>query len=236
MNEPFPIFRFLDCDAALKTLEAGKFRVGLLSKFNDPFEWKLGFCGITTPQEQAIADKYNGDHQSWIENWMGVMCFSDTASDPVLWSIYAEKHRGVAFEVQYIWNSKAEHLFKMKYSNERPVLNFSQLRVLRKNCSKAEGDAYLKGLLDRLRYQKSPGFSFEREYRLSIDLRDKKRCQLKDGNYDWQLPDNSLKRVILGFRCPLEESKVRRLLDMKGFVETKVIRAQMCSETYSIKY
>jgi hypothetical protein len=166
---------------------------------------------------------------------MGVMCFSDTASDPVLWSIYAAKHCGVAFEVQYAWNSKAENLFRMTYTNERPVLNFSQIRVLRKNCSKAAVEAYLKGLLDRLRYQKSPGFSFEREYRLSIDLRNKKRCQNKDGNYDFQLPDNSLKRVILGFRCPLEESNVRRLLDKCGFFETQIKRAEMCSETYSIK-
>jgi hypothetical protein len=236
MTESFPIYRFLDCHAAEKTLETGRFRVGLLSKFNDPFEWKLGFTGILSPDEQALADRYNSDHQSWIENWMGVLCFSDTASDPVLWSIYAEKHRGVAFEVQYAWNSKAENLYRMTYTNERPVLNFSQIRVLRKNCSKVVIEAYLKGLLDRLRHQKSPGFSFEREYRLSIDLRNKKRCQNKDGSYYFQLPDNSLKRVILGFRCPLEERKVRNLLDQNGFSGTKIIRAEMCSETYSIKY
>jgi hypothetical protein len=236
MTDSFPIYRFLDSHAAEKTLEAGRFRVGLLSKFNDPFEWKLGFTGIITPEEQAIADKYNSDHQSWIENWLGVLCFSDTASDPVLWSIYADKHRGVAFEIEYDWNSKEENLFRMMYTNERPVLNFSQLRVMRKNCNKADIDTYLKGLLDRLRYQKSPGFSFEREYRLSIDLRNKKRCQNKDGNYDFKLPDNSLKRVILGFRCPLDERNARRLLDKNGFCETKITRAEMCSQTYSIKY
>jgi hypothetical protein len=236
MTASFPIYRFLDHYAAEKTLESGRFRVGLLSKFNDPFEWKLGFTGIITPVEQAFADKYNNDHQSWIEDWMGVMCFSDTASDPVLWSIYAQKHHGVAFEVQYDWNAKEENLFRMTYTNDRPVFNFSQWRVLRKNCGQVTIDTYLKSLLDRLRYQKSPGFSFEREYRLSIDLRDKKRLHYKDGNYDWRLPDNSLKRVILGFRCPLEESKVRTLLDKNGLLETKITRAEMCLETYSIKY
>jgi hypothetical protein len=235
MTDSFPIYRFLDCHAAEKTLETGLFRVGLLSKFNDPFEWKLGFTGIITQEEQAIADKYNSDHQSWIENWMGVLCFSDTASDPVLWSMYAEKHRGVAFEIQYDWNLKEENLFRMTYTNERPVLNFSELRVLRKNCSQAVTEAYLKGLLDRLRHQKSPGFSFEREYRLSIDLRNKQRCQNIDGNYDFKLPSNSLKRVILGFRCPLDESKVRMLLNKNGFCETKITRAEMCRQTYSIK-
>ena len=212
-----PIYRFLDREGSLKTFESGWFRVGLLSKFNDPFEWRLGFSGIVTQEEQAIADKLNSDNQDWLEKWMGIMCFSDTFTDPVIWSLYAEKHYGVAFEVEYDWNSKAEHLFKMTYSNERPILNFSQLRILRKNCHQTEGDEYLKQLLDRLRYQKSPGFSFEREYRLTIDLRDKKHCKFVDGHRSWRLPKNSLKRVILGFRSPLEECHVRKLLRQEWF-------------------
>src|ERR1700690_4320232 len=72
MAELIPIYRFLDCHAALKTLEVGKFRVGLISRLNDPFEWRVGFSGITTPEEQAVADKLNGEHQPWLESWMGV--------------------------------------------------------------------------------------------------------------------------------------------------------------------
>jgi hypothetical protein len=47
-------------------------------------------------------------------------------------------------------------------------------------------------------------------------------------------PDKSLERVILGFCCPLDETVVRKLLDMNGFTETEVVRAKMCQETYSI--
>ena len=233
MAEPLPIYRFLDCDAALKTLEAGKFRVGLLSKFNDPFEWQLGFTGITTPEEQNTAEEFGSKHQPWLESWMGIMCFSDTVSDPVLWSLYAEKHHGVAFEVQYDWNSKQENLFKITYSNKRPVLDFNELRKFRAGTT--ERKEYLKSLLEGLRKQKSMGFSFEREYRLGIDLRDRKNCRFHDGNYNWKLPTDSLKRVILGFRCPLEERAVRKLLDKNGFVDAQIIRAKMCSETYAIR-
>ena len=106
MVEPIPIYRFLDCHAAFKTLEAGRFRVGLLSKFNDPFEWQLGFTNITTSQEQEFVEQFRSEHQPWLETRMGILCFSDSISIPVLWSLYAEKHRGVAFEVQYDWNSE----------------------------------------------------------------------------------------------------------------------------------
>lgn len=231
MAEPIPIYRFLDCNAALKTLKAGKFRVGLLSKFNDPFEWRLGFTGITTPEQQKTADKLSSEHQPWLETWMGIMCFSDSVSDPVLWSLYAEKHRGVAFEVKYDWNAKEEHLFKMTYTNQRPVLDF---RELRKHRNIQEREEYLKSLLEGLRKQKSLGFSFERECRLAIDLRNEKTCEFKDGDYYWKLPSDLLKRVILGFRCPLEEGSVQELLNKNGFLNTKVVRAKMCSETYSI--
>jgi hypothetical protein len=115
MGEPISIYRFLDSDAALKTMVARKFRVGQLSNFNDPFEWQLGFNGINTPEEQKIADKIKAEHIPWLETWMGILCFSDpdSISDPVLWSLYADKHRGVAFEEKYSWPDG--HLHKMTY-------------------------------------------------------------------------------------------------------------------------
>ena len=119
MADSIPIYRFLDCHAASKTLEAGKFRVGKLSKFNDPFEWRLGFTGISTPKEQIFAENFSTEHRRWLESWMGMLCFSDTVSDPVPWSLYADKHQGVAFEVVYPW--KDNEILKMTYSKERPI-------------------------------------------------------------------------------------------------------------------
>jgi hypothetical protein len=230
MAEPIPLYRFMDSDGGLKTLVAGELRVGQLSKFNDPFEWQLGVAGIASSEEQTVADGIRSEHRPWVESWMGVLCFSDSASDPVLWSLYSEKHRGVAFEIKYPW--KDDQMQKMTYSNERPILNFADLR---KHRDPTEREEYLKSLLRRLMNQKSLGFAFEREYRLSIDLNDRKFCRVRDGQYYWKLPEKSLARVILGFCCPLEDIAVRKLLDMNGFTDTKIARAKMCSETYTIK-
>jgi hypothetical protein len=230
MADPIPLYRFLDSHGALKTLEAGRFRVGLVSNFNDPFEWRLGCTGTATPDQQKSVESFNSERQRWSETWMGVLCFSDSFSAPVLWSLYADKHSGVAFEVKYPWPD--DHLVKMTYFPERPVMDFSRLREF--GGDKEARNRYLLDLLARLMRNKSPGFIFEKEYRLQIDLRDSKRCRLSDGYYDWQLPDHSLKRVILGFCCTLDEATVRRLLDTNGFTETEVVRAKMCQETYSV--
>jgi len=227
MADPIPLYRFLDSDGALKTLVAGKFRVGLVSKFNDPFDQCLGFTGVATPEEQKFVENFQIEYLRYLESWSRVLCFCDSVSRPAPWSHYAEKHRGVAFEVKYPWPD--DHLQKMTYFPERPVLNFNQWRQIRRD--ETATNHYLIELLKRLMINKSPGFSFEQEYRLQIGL---EYCQHSDGHDEWRLPDKSLKRVILGYCCPLDETVVRKLLDMNGFTETEVVRAKMCQETYSI--
>jgi hypothetical protein len=229
MAEPTPLYRFLDSDAALKTLVAGSFRIGLVSKFNDPFEWNLGFRGAATPQEQEFAKDFCEKHRRWLEKWMGILSFSKTVSNPTLWSVYADKHSGVAFEVKYPWRD--DHIVEMSYSPERPVLDWNRLRGIH---DQSERDKYLLSLLDGLMRQKSPGWSFEQESRLQLDLNDRRFCQLSDGRHYWQIPRDALKQVVLGFCCPLEEAIVRRLLDMNGFVAAVVVRAELCQETYSV--
>ena len=128
MADSIPLYRFLESEGALKTLVAGRFRVGMVSKFNDPFEWRLGFTGIRTPEQQTFVENFFSEHLRWLETWMRVLCFCDSVSSPVPWSIYAEKHRGVAFELNYPW--KEEELVQMTYSNERPVLDFLQLEKI----------------------------------------------------------------------------------------------------------
>jgi hypothetical protein len=228
MTYTFPIYRFLDSDAAVKTIEAGAFRVGRLSNFNDPFEWQVGGTG-TTMEEQEHLDHIRSTHIPYLETWMGVLCFSASVSTPVLWSLYAEKHRGVAFEIKNSWPS--DHLHKMTYSNDRPLLDFGQLKKLRVGHDR---DNYFLSLLDRLMKQKSMGWSFEDEYRIFIDLNNAKYCRATGAWHDWLISKTVLTRVILGFRCVLDESTVRRLLDHMGFIDTQVVRAKMCSETYTI--
>ncbi len=163
---------------------------------------------------------------------MGILCFSDSESvvKPVLWSLYADKHHGVAFELKRAWNDN--EFIRMTYSEERPVLDFNRLREIRDEEARR---AYLLPLVDRLPRQKSSGWCFEREYRLSIDINDRKHCELAaDGRHYWRIPNDALQRVVLGFRCPLEEHLVRRLLDMNGFADTKIVRAEMRPETYAI--
>jgi hypothetical protein len=217
------LYRYLSADAALKTIESRSFRIGRLQDFNDPFEWRMGITGII-PEGEIVANACMDSFIRDVHDWMGILCFSDTASDPVLWSQYADKHRGVAFEVNYIVDP--ERLVRMDYTNRRPVFDANLLH------DPAGVDGHVRPLLDQLLRQKSNGWSYEREYRVFLDL---KECDISGGNYFRRIPDHFLTRVILGYKCPLEELYVSKALHAKGLVETKVVRAKICLETYSIR-
>lgn len=216
------LYRYLDAAAALKTIESRSFKVGRLRDFNDPFEWRMGITGII-PEGEVIAHTCMEGFIDDVNRWMGIIRFSDTIADPVLWSHYASKHQGVAFEVSHILNP--ELLVKMEYTNERPIFDANRLH------DPAGIKEYAMPLLNKLLRQKSTGWAYEREYRVSLDL---KSCDISSGHYFKQIPDNFLKRVILGYKCPLEELYVLKALETSGLKEVKIIRAKMCLETYSI--
>jgi hypothetical protein len=218
------LYRYLNAEAALKTIESRSFRVGRIHELNDPFEWRMGITGII-PEGEMFAQSLLDGFIAEISHGMGIVSFSDTLEDAVLWSHYADKHRGVAFEVDHV--IKPDELFKIVYTNERPVFDANRLHDQPEAL-----DDYLRPLVIKLIKQKSPGWSYEREYRVFIDL---PSCNISCGHYFRPIPDNYLKRVILGFKCPLEPAYVSRTLATRGLTGTQVVRAQMCLETYAIR-
>jgi hypothetical protein len=131
--------------------------------------------------------------------------------------------------LKYPW--RGDEIVDITYPPERRVLDFNRLRGIH---DQSEQETYLKSLLDGLMRQKSPRWSFEQERRLHLALNDRRFCRLSDGWHYWQIPRDALKQVILGFCCPLDETDVRRLLDMNGFAATVVAKAKLCQETYSV--
>jgi len=100
MMVPIMLYRYLDADAAIKSIDSQSFKVGRIRDFNDPFEWRPGLIGYP-PSGEAVAHTFMERYLNRIHNLHGILCFSGTFRQPVLWSHYADKHRGVAFEVEY---------------------------------------------------------------------------------------------------------------------------------------
>ena len=231
MSEDTPnsilLYRFLDAASALKTIESRSFKISRIRGLNDPFEWRVGITGIV-PEGESVANAIIESLIDFNHQMMGILCFSDTFKEPVVWSHYADKHRGVAFEVSFVFNPKEVH--QMRYTSERPVIDANV--YIKLQYDKAALHNYLTPLIMGLMRQKSPGWEYEQEYRVFFEL---STLNIAGGLYFKRIQDNFLKRVILGWECPLEEQYIVKALKANGLTSTEVVRAKMCSETYTIR-
>lgn len=90
---------------ALESLDKKRLKLALFDDMNDPFEL-LG-VELGSPQDrvdfQTLKNEMNGT--------VGVLCFSKTWSNPVLWSHYADKHRGLGlgFDIPDDWTVEVSY-------------------------------------------------------------------------------------------------------------------------------
>lgn len=88
------VFHFLKKEYALLALEKHRLKVALIDELNDPFEL-------------LAADLSNGVERSRFLDWkneiskkIGFLCFSKNTRNPLLWSHYADRYRGVALKLE----------------------------------------------------------------------------------------------------------------------------------------
>jgi hypothetical protein len=82
-------YHFLSKDDAIDDLRNQRLKISRIADMNDPFE--LLAIQLSDKEVRQAFLKTRKD----IDSKYGVICFSKSWSSPVLWSHYAEKHRGV---------------------------------------------------------------------------------------------------------------------------------------------
>jgi hypothetical protein len=224
------LYRYLDAESALKSMESRSLRISRLHELNDPFEWRLAISGIP-PEGEPLIEKWIASILANQSKIWGLLCFSATCKEPVLWSHYADKHRGVAFEVEY--DCKPDNPTEIKYPPDRLVIDGARYAELQRNEPALK--EYLLPFMKPMMTQKSPSWGYEKEYRVYFNLANEPNIQTSGGHYFVPIPDNFLTRVILGYKCPLQEQYVAKALEKSGLSSTKVTRAKMCNETYEVR-
>jgi hypothetical protein len=222
MKQSILLYRYLSCDSAIKTIEGKSFRVSRILELNDPFEWIPGLDPVKPEAEEFVKCYMDRFLKEMNEN-VGILSFSESIHEPVLWSHYADSHRGIAFEVDII----TPELHKVEYTNERPVIDPRWI-------DDQNEESRLLDILKKFWYRKSPGWAYEKERRVAIELN---TCRTSNGMFFLDIPTDylSLKRVILGARCNLGMSYMRRALDLNGFDFVGVVQAKQCTKTYDIR-
>ncbi len=221
------VYRFLSKGHALDFLQTGQLRVGRLRELNDPLDCEPVFVDL----DGKIVNAESDESLSNILNTIGIVCYSGGVTDPVLWTHYADAHRGIALGFEFDGNAG---LFDVGYRDERPTLNIAVLEQLKKR-GEGEGDALLKLISDGFAV-KAKSWKYEDEYRHFIYLHF--GVTMIGPNYFRKVAAHQLKRVVLGVRCELTvfdaRQAVKKLLrNSRGSVE--IIKASKDPRSFLIR-
>lgn len=99
------VYHFLAEKWGLESLKLSRLKLALFEDMNDPFEL-LGAM-VQDANDQVTYSQLKAE----LHNVLGVFCFSRKWSNPVLWSHYAEKHRGLClgFDIPDKWVKEVKY-------------------------------------------------------------------------------------------------------------------------------
>ena len=108
------VYHFLPSKHALDDIEKRRIKLSEIDELNDPFEL---WCAA---QEDRRIRKWLRGFKEQMGQRFGILCFSKHWHNPVLWSHYSERHRGIClgFEVD------EECLKPVRYVTERTPISF----------------------------------------------------------------------------------------------------------------
>lgn len=89
------VYYFTSSEFAIKALRDRRLKIARINELNDPFQLCAGSFSDSDGQSKLETFKNRMNER------YGIVCFSKSYDDPVLWSHYAEHHRGVVlvFEI-----------------------------------------------------------------------------------------------------------------------------------------
>ena len=200
-------YKFLDENFGMKSLREKRLKISLLDDLNDPFE--------LLPYEMADRNKraaLNAQRKHMAINH-GILCFSATWKDPVLWAHYANKHKGLclAFQVPDAVCRAVTYEKRRLKLPARPTL--------------ADAEALI--------FTKYENWRYEQELRIYSQLN-----EIKDGLYFADFGTSlQLQKVIAGARCALSGRDIQEATEplskdvifvkaRPGFTEFEIVKDQ----------
>lgn len=173
------VFKFLSSEFALKSLHEKRLKISSIHDLNDPFEL-LPFDLSNKEERRALHRARNV-----LTADKGLLCFSASWRDPVIWAHYSDKHRGLClgFEVP---DATAKIV---TYLPERLPFPVKPLNI---------------GHSETMLFTKFINWEYEKEMRVWAELKDEENgLYFKDFG-----PDLQLLEVIAGAECEISAATI----------------------------
>ncbi len=204
-------FHFLPARYALEALQSRRLKVALLNELNDPFE--LFAADLSERNTRFAFRQWKND----FAQRTGMLCFSKRWKNPLLWSHYADRHRGIALEFDIDDNVA----IPVRYRRTRLRLDVDMI---------IKQDGFGEDLAEELYATKSKHWAYEEEVRVPTLLSE---CVGQDGLFFEGFGESlEIKSVVLGSLCTIEADDVQRILPQGSSVA--VCRSRMAFRSFNI--
>jgi len=197
------VYHFASLCHGLDNLRHRHLKIAQLDELNDPFE----LWAIAQPDEH-LRQGLRATKQQMAEQY-GLLCFSLDWQNPLLWSHYADRHRGLALG----FDVNEQILKQVSYVKDRPILEKINIEIAH-----------------RLLFTKYEDWHYEREARIYTTLKDPDpKTGLYFADFGEQLV---LHEVIAGPLCAVTKLE---LLDATGSVtEVEFTKARLAFNTFHV--
>lgn len=187
------IYHFVPADYGLENLKKRRLKIATIPDLNDPFEL-------------LCVDLSDKDIRSGMRNWRrelgakyGILCFSKTWRNPVQWSHYADRHRGLALG----FDVPLGYAMDVNYKEQRSKEEVRELLSGKSTLKKQE-------MMQKFLSTKYAHWSYEKECRIFINLEE------KDESTGLYFQDFSeilrLSEVIVGAESEVTRAQLREAL------------------------
>lgn len=202
-------YHFTSAHYAFEDIRLRRLKIATLSDVNDPFE--LAVCCDDASRRRAL----RRTRTQWTSRF-GMVCFSRHWHNPVQWSHYADKHRGVCLG----FDVPEEMLTPICYAENPPQLDWDAIEL--------GGAAGEKEML-RWSSTKYEHWAYEDELRAFVPLDE---CDAS-GRYFSDFGELlRLREVIIGARSSATRRQVREALD--GLAGVASFKARLAFGNYRV--
>ena len=203
------LFHFIAEEHVPDVVAAQRLKVSLLDDLNDPFELNA----VELPDRQFR--KKIREFKSAMARDYGILCFSKNWKSPLLWSHYANRHKGVALEFDVL-DSVAHPIV---YRINRYSLNYEKLTT---GLDRED--------IEGLWLTKYIEWEYEKEVRVILR---KSECRKEGDIYFYDLgKDIRLKGIVLGPLCDIPVQDIEDSLPKAS--KLAIIKARLAFRSFNI--
>ena len=193
-------------------------KVARPAEVNDPFELLALNCMARELRSELKRFKNAQHHQ------IGLLCFSEAWKNPVLWSHYADGHKGICLGFDLKATLGLRGLQRVKYEQEK-------LQV--KLRDRQDQGPIPRDVKELLLLTKFKHWDYEQELRAIIDLT---KTTHEGDLYFYPFGDEiRLREVVLGPLCPASSLMSIRALARESAPDVLVSRARLGFKYFEVK-